>query len=151
MDAATSKVNKSAFLKNLIAQIRAMDSYGMWDGKPEEELLIPFIVTAEQRRKMPIIDDPDPDILDRVKQFYATIGLCIEMRCGLMASPVMEITPEGFGRMVLTCGRLVVINKVLRDVHRFGFENEDALVKAGEKLVTDALGWIEKYREVADA
>lgn len=149
MDATTA--TPTSFIASLTMQVRAMDTYGMWDGKSDAEILEPFIITKEKAREIPIIGDPDPDILDRVQQFYATIGLTIEKRCGLMASPVMEITPEGFGRMVLTCGRLVVINKVLRDVHRFGFPSADALASAGEKLIADALGWIEKYREVAEA
>ena len=57
----------------------------------------------------------DPDILARLEQFYSAVALQIEKRCGLMAMPLMQMSSEGCGRMVLTCGRLVVINKVLRD------------------------------------
>jgi len=57
---------------------------------------------------------------------------------------------EGFGRVILTVGRLVVISKSLRDVHRFGFESFEKLAEAGEKLVEDAKKWIELYPMVAD-
>ena len=36
---------------------------------------------------------------------------------------MMKMSHEGFGRMILTAGRLIVVNKHLRDVHRFGFES----------------------------
>jgi probable nitrogen fixation protein len=44
---------------------------------------------------------------------------------------------------------LIVINKNLRDVHRFGFESLEKLEQEGEKLVAAGLEWIEKYPEVA--
>lgn len=51
--------------------------------------------------------------------------------------------------MVLTAGRLVVVNKHLRDVHRFGFPTLEKLAEDGEKLVSSAVEMIEKYPEVA--
>lgn len=137
------------FVKTLVAQVRAQDGYGVWEGKRDEELLAPFILDAAKKREIPIIGDPDPDTLDRVQQFYNAVGLGIERRCGIMASPVMQMTPEGFGRMVLTCGRLVVVNKVLRDVHRFGFASIASLAEAGDALVEDALSWIGRFPDVA--
>ena len=66
-----------------------------------------------------------------------------------MASPIMQMSHEGFGRMVVTAGRLVVINKHLRDVHRFGFPSLAKLAAEGTKVVDDAVAWIEKYPELA--
>jgi probable nitrogen fixation protein len=42
-----------------------------------------------------------------------------------------------------------VINKHLRDVHRFGFDSLQDLEAKGEQLVADGIDWIEKYPEVA--
>jgi probable nitrogen fixation protein len=61
----------------------------------------------------------------------------------------MKLHHEGFGRLALTAGRLIVINKNLRDVHRFGFESVEKLEQEGERLVATGLDWIEKYPEVA--
>jgi probable nitrogen fixation protein len=77
------------------------------------------------------------------------VGLSIERATGIMVSPIMKMHHEGFGRMVLTAGRLVVVNKHLRDVHRFGFDNYEKLVSDGEKLVASAVEMIEKFPEVA--
>ncbi|MGB8603389.1 MAG: NifX-associated nitrogen fixation protein [Rhizomicrobium sp.] len=139
------------FVKALVAQIRARDSYGVWDGKDDAELLEPFLIDKEKARLIPIIGDPDPDTLDRVEQFYSAVGLSVEQHCGKVAAPIMQITPEGFGRMVLTCGRLVVINKVLRDIHRFGFASPEALANAGNTLIAEALDWIGRYPALTDA
>ena len=81
--------------------------------------------------------------------FYNAVGLAIERVTGVMVSPMMKLHHEGFGRLVLTAGRLIVFNKHLREVHRFGFESMDELESKGEQLVADGIEWIEKYPEVA--
>ena len=130
--------------------LRAEDSYGVWESKPDAEILADFIVTKEQRRQIPIIGDPDPDMLRRVEKFYVAVGLDIERVSGRIASPMMKMSHEGFGRVVLTVGRLVAVVKSLRDVHRFGFESYEKLAEAGEALVAEAKTWIDAFPAVAD-
>lgn len=139
------------FLRSLVSVIRAEDRFGAWERKPDSELLRDFIVTTEQRRAMPIIADPEPETLDRVEQFYRAAGLTIEQRTGLMASPMININHEGFGRIVLLVGRLVAFTKTLRDVHRFGFTDFNALAAAGEKIVEEALGAMTEHPTAANA
>ncbi|MER8596045.1 NifX-associated nitrogen fixation protein [Mesorhizobium sp. M1182] len=139
------------FVKCLVRLVRAHDSHGSWEGKSDAELLGDFIITREQRRAIPIISDPDPDVLWRLEMFYTAVGLAIEERSGLMASPMMEMSHEGFGRVLLTAGRLVVVSKTLRDVHRFGFETFWKLAAAGTQLAGDSITAIEAYPEVARA
>lgn len=137
------------FMQELVKQLRAQDTYGAWEGKSDKAILKDFIVTKEQRKAIPIISDPDPDVIWRIERFYAAIGLAVERRVGVIASPMMKISHEGFGRVMLTAGRLVVISRTLRDVHRFGFEDLSKLAEAGQKQVDDAVEWVEKYPEVA--
>ncbi|MER8809600.1 NifX-associated nitrogen fixation protein [Mesorhizobium australicum] len=139
------------FVKCLVRLIRANDSHGSWEGKSDAELLGDFIITKQQRRAIPIICDPDPDVLWRLEIFYAAVGLAVEERSGLMASPIIKVSPEGFGRVVFTAGRLVVLSKALRDVHRFGFETFQKLAEADTKLVDAAIAAIEAYPDVARA
>ena len=139
------------FLQTLVRLLRAQDSYGAWEKKSDIELLGDYVVTREQRRALPIMGDPDPDILWRVEQYYAAIGLCIEKETGLVASPMTSMHHEGFGRVILTAGRLVALSKQLRDVHRFGFDSLSALAAEGEKQVAAAADMIRKYSEVAHA
>lgn len=138
------------FIQELVKQWRAQDTHGTWDGKPDLALLAPYIVTREQRRQMPILGDPDPDILWRLELFYNAVGLAIERRTGTVATPMMKMHHEGFGRMVLIAGRLIVLSKHLRDVHRFGFESMDALAAEGDKLVNDGVAMIESFPDVVN-
>lgn len=140
---------KSPFVQTLAKLIRAQDRFGVWEGKPDTVLLADYIIDKEKRRLIPIVGDPDPDLLSRLELFYSAVGLEVEKRTGVMSSPIMKMSHEGFGRMVLTAGRLLVVNRHLRDVHRFGFPSLTRLAEEGLKLVEDAVGWIEKYPEVA--
>jgi probable nitrogen fixation protein len=145
----TPALTDSVFFKELVKQWRAQDSYGAWDKKSDLDLLAPYILTKEQRREMPIMGDPDPETLWRLELFYNAIGLAVERATGIMVSPMMKMHHEGFGRMVLIAGRLVVVNKHLRDVHRFGFDSFDKLAAEGEKLVAEACAMIEKFPDAA--
>ncbi|MHB8252058.1 NifX-associated nitrogen fixation protein, partial [Acidithiobacillus sp.] len=118
---------ESLFFRELVKQWRAQDSYGTWEKKSDMELLAPYVLDKEQRRAIPIIGDPDPEILWRVELFYNAVGLATERASGVMVSPMMKMSHEGFGRMVLIAGRLIVVNKQLRDVHRFGFPSMEKL------------------------
>lgn len=138
------------FLKTLVRLVRAEDSYGTWEKRTDADLLKDFIVTKEQRRQIPIIGDPDPDVLWRVEKFYAAIGLAIEAEAGQIASPMMKMSHEGFGRVILMVGRLVVLSKSLRDVHRWGHDDLTKLAEAGTKAVGEACEMIAKFPEVAN-
>ncbi len=138
------------FIRELVKQIRAQDTHGTWEGKSDLKLLEPYIITPEQRREMPIIDDPDPDTLWRLDLFHNAIGLAIERATKCMVSPMTKMSHEGFGRTVLTAGRLIVVNRHLRDVHRFGYPSLAKLAEAGNKFVAEGVAMIRDYPEVAN-
>jgi probable nitrogen fixation protein len=141
---------KDAFVVELIKQIRAQDTHGTWEGKSDAKLLEPYILTAEQRRAMPIMGDPDPDTLWRLDLFHNAIGLAIERATKCMVSPMTKMSHEGFGRTVLTAGRLIVVNRHLRDVHRFGFPSLAKLAETGNKYANEGIAMIAKYPDVAN-
>ena len=145
----TTVEQTDSFFRDLALQFRSHDGFGAWDKLTDEQVLKPFIHDAEARRAIPIIGDPDPDVLWRLEIFYNTVALSIEKRTGVMVSPMMKMSHEGFGRMVLIAGRLVVVNKNLRDVHRFGFASREKLLEEAEKLIRQGTEMIEKYKEVA--
>lgn len=138
------------FVRELIKVLRAQDTHGTWEGKTDRKLLDPYILTAEQRREIPIIGDPDPEIIWRMELFYNAIGVAIERATGNMVTPMSKMSHEGFGRLILLAGRLIVVNKQLRDVHRFGFASLEKLVEAGNKFVDEGVKMIKDYPQVAN-
>jgi probable nitrogen fixation protein len=145
----TAILTESPFLKQLIKLWRAQDSHGSWDNKTDAQLISEYIVTKEQRKLIPIIADPDPETIWRLELFFNAVGLSIEMASGVMVTPMLKMSHEGFGRLVLIGGRLIVVNKQLRDVHRFGFESFAKLAEEGDKQVKAGLEMIEQFPEAA--
>ncbi len=138
------------FVQEIVKQLRAMDTYDTYYGWSVAKIIDPIILTKARKREIPIVGDPDDTTVARVKAFYNSIATLIEKRIGLMAVPVINLTHEGFGRAFITCGKLVVCDRTLRDVHRFGFESLDKLNQQGEEFVGKAIALIEQYREVAE-
>ncbi|MBV8610116.1 MAG: NifX-associated nitrogen fixation protein [Singulisphaera sp.] len=150
MSHTTVEFVETGLTKELVKQMRALDTNGENDKAPPEVLIAPFIVTKEQKREIPVIGDPDEETLNRVTAFYNAISALIEKGCGLMAIPSINLTHEGFGRGLITVGSLVVFDKTLRDVHRFGFNTLEQMEAEAQKIVSQALELVQKYREVAE-
>jgi probable nitrogen fixation protein len=140
---------EAPFIKELIKVWRAQDTHGAWDNKSDLSLIKDYIVDKEARRALPIIGDPDPETIWRMELFYNAVALSIEKATGVMVSPMLKMSHEGFGRMVLIGGRLIVVNKQLRDVHRYGFDNLAKLAEEGTKAVQQGIEMVEKWPDVA--
>jgi probable nitrogen fixation protein len=137
------------FVKEMVRQTRALDSYGTYDGLPTEQLLAPYILTKERKAEIPLVGDPDEETLSRIKAFYNAVAVLIEKECGKMAVPLVHLTHEGFGRGLITVGKLVVMDKTLRDVHRFGYDSFSKMKTEADKVLSVALEIIGKYPDVA--
>ena len=142
-------IYETDFIKEMIRQIRALDSYGSCDGQPVENLLDPLVLTKERKSQLPIIGDPDEEIVARVKAFYNAIATLIEKECGMMAVSLVHLSHEGFGRGLITVGKLVVSDRTLRDVHRFGFLSLSKMKDEADKYLSVALEIVGKFPEVA--
>jgi len=136
-------------MKQILVQLRAVDSYGTYDTWTDEKVLAPMILTKAQRREIPVVGDPDETTISRVKAYYNAVATLIEQQNGLMAVPMINLTHEGFGRAVISVGKLIVMDKTLRDIHRFGFDSAEKLEAEVAKLIDKATSLIEQYREVA--
>ena len=142
-------VLETDFCKEMIKQIRAIDSYGVYDTASDLDVLDPLVLTKERKREIPVIGDPDEETLARVKAYYNAIAALIEKECGHMAVPMINITHEGFGRAIIMVGKLVVMDKSLRDVHRFGFESLSKMKDEADKLLSVATTIVGNHPEVA--
>ena len=137
------------FIKEMLRQMRALDSYGQYDGQRVEQVLDPYVLTRERRAAIPLIGDPDDETISRVKAFYNAISVLIEKECKLLAVPLVHLTHEGFGRALITVGKLVVLDRTLRDVHRFGFQSLSKMKDEADRYLSVALEIIGKFPEVA--
>ncbi|MDF0582154.1 NifX-associated nitrogen fixation protein [Bradyrhizobium yuanmingense] len=153
MDASIEQqgsVVDTPFLIELVKIWRSQDTNGAWERKTDLDLLEPYILSKEKRRALPIIGDPDPNTLWRLELFFNAVALSVERETGLMIQPILKLHHEGFGRIVLIAGRLVAVNRQLRDVHRFGFDNFVKLAQEGDKYVREGIDLIRKFPDVAN-
>lgn len=144
-EAVNQEIYQSSVMKEVLRQVKALDTYGVRDGWSVEQHLAPFF----RKRSVDMTCVVDNAALARVSTFYQAIAVLIEGECGQMASYISSINDEGFGCVMLVVGKLVVLDKTVRDAGRFGFASPEAMQKEAEKLLAVAVGLIGKYPEVA--
>ena len=66
-----------------------------------------------------------------------------------MAVPMINLSHEGFGRVIITVGKLIVLDRTLRDVHRFGFKSLSKMKDDADKFLSVALEIVGEYPKVA--
>ncbi|MFO7592958.1 MAG: NifX-associated nitrogen fixation protein [Pseudomonadota bacterium] len=137
------------FMQEMAKQMRAIDTYDSFEGMSEAEILDPFVMTKERKREIPVIGDPDEIVIARIKAFYNAISTLIEKECGKMAVPLVSLTHEGFGRVLITVGKLVVLDRSLRDVHRFGFASLFKMKDEADKYLSVSLELVGDHSNVA--
>ena len=139
----------SEIVLDLIKQLRAIDTYDTYEGWSNARIVDPIVLTKERKREIPIVGDPDGLTVARLKAYYNSLASLIEKRTGLMAAPIVHLSHEGFGRALIMVGKLIVVDKILRDVHRWGFASLEDLCEKSDKTIENAAALIEKYNAAA--
>jgi len=142
-------VLESDFMKEMAKQMRAIDTYDTFEGMSDGEILDPYVLTKERKKEIPVVGDPDEIVIARIKAFYNAISTLIEKECGKMAVPLINLTHEGFGRAMITVGKLVVHDRSLRDVHRFGFASLSKMKDEADKILSIAMELVGEHSKVA--
>lgn len=136
------------FIETLTSQIRALDQFGTWAKKSDEEVLSDkYIKTKEQLKNVPIIADIDEMQIKDIRLIFQSIALAFELKLGIMCSVVMEMSHEGFGRSVVLAEKIVITNKFFKDAHRYSFRTYDDLIKEGGKMLKDAIEIYETHKK----
>ncbi len=147
----TSIVAENPFLQALVQQIRAQDHYGVYRSWSDELVLSPFIISKEKKREISVQGDVDPATQLRILCFYRAVAARIEKETGKLCQVVIDLSHEGFGWALVWTGRLIAVNRTLRDAQRFGYDSLDKLAVQGEKLVKSGLENIQRYPDAAKA
>jgi len=140
---------KELFITTLIGQIRALDQFGTWVNKSDEDLLKEkYVKTKEEMKNIPIIADIDEMQIKDIRLVFQAVALAFEKITGVMCSVVMEMSHEGFGRVVVFAGKIVLCEKFFKDAHRFSFRTYEDLEKEGEKYLLKAEETYNKYKNI---
>ena len=101
--------------------------------KSNEELLVEkYIRTKEDLKNIPIIADIDEMQIKDIRLIFQAVALAFEKITGVMASVVMEMSHEGFGRVVVFAEKIVLCEKFFKDAHRYSFREYSKLEEEGE-------------------
>lgn len=138
---------KELFIETLIGQIRALDQFGTWVNKSDDELIKEkYVKSKEQLKEIPIIADIDEMQIKDIRLIYQSIALAFEKITGVMCSVVMEMSHEGFGRVVVFANDIVLCEKYFKDAHRFFFRTYEKLEDEGERYLLNAQEKYKKYK-----
>lgn len=141
---------ENLFIKTLIGQVRALDQFGTWASKSDEDILKEkYVKTKEDLRNIPVIADIDEMQIKDIRLVFQAIALAFEKKTGIMCSVVMEMSHEGFGRAVVIADKIVITNKFFKDAHRYSFRTYNDLIVSGDKMLEDAISIYNKYTIVA--
>lgn len=141
---------ETLFIETLTSQIRALDQFGVWVKKSNEEVLCEkYVKSKEQLKNIPIIADIDEMQIKDIRLIFQSIALAFELKTGVMCSVVMEMSHEGFGRAVVLAEKIAITNKFFKDAHRYSFRTYEDLIKEGGKMLKDAIEIYEMHQQKA--
>ncbi|QNP31204.1 NifX-associated nitrogen fixation protein [Cylindrospermopsis curvispora] len=138
------------FLKTLVQQIRASDSYGFYRNWSDELILKPFVVTKQNKKQISVEGEIDPATISRINAFFRAVAASIEQETGMISNVVIQLGHEGFGWALVFSGRLLLAIKTLRDAHRFGFESLEKLNEEGQNFVQKGIDLAQRFPQVGN-
>lgn len=139
---------ENLFIDTLIGQVRALDQFGTWTNRTNEDILTEkYVKTKEDLKNIPVIADIDEMQVQDIRLIYQAIALAFEKKTGVMCSVVMEMSHEGFGRAVVIADKIVITNKFFKDAHRFSFRTYEKLIEEGDKMLESALKIYAEYNK----
>ena len=139
---------ENLFIKTLIGQVRALDQFGTWANKADDEILTEkYVKTKEDLKNIPVIADIDEMQIQDIRLVYQALALAFEKETGIMCSVVMEMSHEGFGRAVVIADKIVIVNKFFKDAHRYSFRTYEKLIEEGDKMLANALKIYQEYNK----
>jgi len=128
------------YKKTLVGQVRALDGFGHWAKLEDDALLtMKYVKSKEELKTLPVIADIDEQCIKDIRVLYQALALAFEAKTGQMATVVLEMSFEGFGRVVVVTESRVLFTKYFKEAHRFSFKSLEKLEEEGEKMLRHAL------------
>ena len=143
-------VTETPFLQELVLQVRAQDTYGIYRGWEDELVLANFVVPKEKKSQISLDQGVDTQTQLRILYFYRAIASRIEKESGNPCQVAIDLSHEGFGWAIIWTGYLMVLCRSLRDAQTFGYSSLSKVATQGEKLVASGLKRIAQFPDAAN-
>jgi len=136
------------FMETLNAKLRSHDAYGVWKKLDDATVIARhFVLSKEDKKKIDVYGKMPEDVKAKMRLFYEAVAQNVEWQTNKMAICVLDINTEGFGRALVVYEDAILVSKVHRNAHKFGFKDLEAIEEEGEKLVAKC---IEKIKEIPE-
>lgn len=141
---------ESTFLKNLNQVIQSNDFTGAYRNLTVQQIIeSAFMMSAEEKEKIAECGIIPQKLKEQISFLFQAVAFSVEQKTGIMASSIVELNEEGFGRGMVYCGKLIALNKSVRGSQQFIFQNLEKLDKVGRLFIEEAVMWVGKYKEIA--
>ena len=96
-----------------------MPEFSVALNKVVDQLNLEVVYAPTDLKNIPIIADIDEMQIKDIRLIFQAVALAFEKITGVMCSVVMEMSHEGFGRVVVFTGKIVLCEKFFKDAHRY--------------------------------
>ncbi|MEK5165016.1 DUF269 domain-containing protein [Paenibacillus sp. FSL R5-0527] len=142
----------AAFNRTLSQMIDAYDYFGKVSGLSEEEKIARLLLfTPEEKQALSQDCTPNAKLRRQVEHVFQALAAALEAETGQLMQSMVEMNGEGFGRAIVSSGRLILVSVTLRAGLRFPFTSAAKLEKFALSQIREALDWLARHGEVAAA
>lgn len=135
-----------SFKEVLISKLRSYDAHGVWKNVDDDKLLTRyFVLTKEDKKKIDVFAAISPETVGKIRLYYEAVAQTAEESTGRIVVTVLDINTEGFGRALLVDEDYILLQKVHRNAHKFGFGTLEEMAEDGEKLSQKAIENTKKF------
>lgn len=142
----------SAFNRSLCQMIDAYDYFGKGSGLSEEDKIARLLLfTPEEKQALSQDCTPNSKLRLQVEHVFQAMAVTLEVETERLMQSMVEMNGEGFGRAIVSSGRLILSSVTLRAGLRFPFTSAAKLEKFALNQMREALDWLGRHQEVAVA
>ena len=77
--------------------------------------------------------------------FYQSVSNCLEKETGQKTETFINLTPKGWGYVLIFCGQLLVATQFIPNTNSFARKSLEHLAQEGEKIVRNAISVSQHY------
>ncbi|MGG6312018.1 DUF269 domain-containing protein [Paenibacillus macerans] len=114
--------------------------------EPDERLLL---FSPEEKQALGQDCAPSPKLRRQVEQVFQALAVTLEIETRRLVQSMVEMNGEGFGRAIVSSGRLILVTLALRAGLRFPFTSQAKLEKFALGQLKEAQEWLNRHGEIA--
>lgn len=138
------------FRRSLCHIADAYDYFGR-DSMLGEAAKIEKLILFTKEEKLALGQDctPSPKLHRQVEIVFQALALTLEAMTGCLMQSMVDMNHEGFGRAIVSSGRLILASTTLRAGLRFPFTSQAKLERFALDSLKEALLWHSRHHDVA--